>query len=326
VLEPCSKQHDWRKVTPELMVSHTREPVYFTQAVDRIDDQLGPCVWLEVGFESALPILRRALGKRASSHHLKSLRPGSANPVTALGELTADLWALGIHTQYWPFHHDQQQQYVMLNLPPYQFDKFRHWMDRIEAPTLTLSRDSNHNLTGPLKLIKQTAHSSEFQIDTECSEWTIACFDYRVREMPNCPLSFILALVLMGIGMMQSDSGNGSVNMAIRQFKAQCTIPSHHEKPLILTMTHDDRNWSFAIASANDDSTSTYVSGFISLSTSGNGVEDKFRHFQTLLDVSNINRLFTDPEADSVRGIGVYHSLAPLIQISKQRQNIKEVS
>jgi acyl transferase domain-containing protein/acyl carrier protein/SAM-dependent methyltransferase len=326
VLEPCSKEHNWKKVTPELLALHTREPVYFTQAVDRIDDQLGPCVWLEVGSESALPILRRALGIRASSHHLKSLGHGSVKPVTALSELTADLWGLGIQTQYWPFHHDQQRQYGVLNLPPYQFDKFRHWMDQIEAPTITDSRDRDHNPNDPLKLIKQTEHSSEFQINTKCSDWNAACFDNKICGLPHCPLSFILALVLKGIVMRQSDSKVGLANMVMRQYKAQGRIPSHQKKPLILEITNHGRDRSFAIANISNESRSTHVSGIISVSTSENGFKDKFRHFQALLDVPNMKRLFADPKADSVRGRGVYHSLASSIQISTKRRNVTEVS
>ncbi|PVI05037.1 ketoacyl-synt-domain-containing protein [Periconia macrospinosa] len=309
VLEPCSKENNWKTVTPDLMVSHNREPVYFSQAVNRIDDQLGPCVWLEVGSESALPILKRALGKRASSHHLKSLALDAVNPMTSLAELTSDLWSLKIHTQYWPFHHLQQQQYAVLNLPPY------HITDR------------DGTQRGPLKLVKETEYTSEFLIDTKCSEWYAAFSEYRIIGLPNWPLSFILALVLKGLGMIQSGSTGGSLDIAIHQLNSHILIPSHQEKPLILDITHDDdRIRNFTIASVGDDDTTTYASGLLSLSFPGNELEDKFRYFRTILDISHMKSLFTDHEADSARGRGVYNSLAPLIQISKQRQHTKEIS
>ncbi|CAI6335373.1 unnamed protein product [Periconia digitata] len=326
VLEPCSKESNWRTVTPKLLVSHTREPVYFTQAVDRIDEQLGPCVWLEVGSESALPILRRALGKRASLHHLESLGPDADSHLTDLGELTSHLWGLGIHTQYWPFHHDQQEHYNTLNLPPYQFDKFRHWMNRIEMPTVKEPGEKDQIPAGPLKLIKQTEHSSEFQIDTDHSEWHTACSNYKIHELPSCPLSFILALVLKGNEMIQGDSEIGPVNMAICNLKIQGLILSHHEKPVNLTITPDNGNLDFIMTSASDKSTIPFAFGVVTLLTPGIEMQDKFRHFQILLDVDGMKRLFTDSNADSARGKGVYHSLAPLIHISKQRQNIKEIS
>lgn len=325
-LEFCSKEQSWTKITPELLVSHTREPVYFTQAVNRIDDQLGPCLWLEVGSEIALPILRRALGKRAYSHHLKSLSTGSKSPVTALGELTIDLWGLGIHAQYWPFHHNQQQQYAALNLPPYQFDKFRHWMNRIEPPTNTASGESDPAPAGPLKLIKKTENNVQFQINRECSQWQIACANYKIGGIPSCSLSLLLDIVINGIGIWKDESEAGSVGMAVSQFRAERSIPSNRDKPLLMTITPKDRHWSFTIANDSDDFTSTYVSGQISLpSNSKNDFGEKFRHFHALLDVSIIKCLFADSEADMVRGRGVYHALAPVVQVSQNRQTVKGV-
>lgn len=52
-LETCTpRQLD--KINSIRISQHIREPVYFYQAVERIEEQLGPCVWLGADFNSPI--------------------------------------------------------------------------------------------------------------------------------------------------------------------------------------------------------------------------------------------------------------------------------
>ena len=61
-LETCSDQHSWAKIRPHLVAEHTRIPVYFGQAINRIVHRLGSCTWIEAGSGSPVIVMvRRAL-------------------------------------------------------------------------------------------------------------------------------------------------------------------------------------------------------------------------------------------------------------------------
>lgn len=132
-LETCSKGRVWPEVTPTLVASQTRDAVYFHEAVERISDHLGPCTWLEAGSASGASMLRRALGAHASSHEIKSFSLDSSSSLKALAKVTSELWEGGLEVQFWPFHKTQKHRYKILNLPPYQFDRYSHWLDWKES-------------------------------------------------------------------------------------------------------------------------------------------------------------------------------------------------
>jgi acyl transferase domain-containing protein len=48
-LETCSPNASWAQPTAKFIAAHTREPVFFTNAVHRVRSALGPCTWLEAG-------------------------------------------------------------------------------------------------------------------------------------------------------------------------------------------------------------------------------------------------------------------------------------
>lgn len=101
-IEPCSKAaDDWDNITPELIARQSREPVYFADAVSRVEQRLGSCVWLEAGFGSAgVTMARRALtGHLApddSSHSFHSVRLDGPDPMSSLADSTLGLWREGV--------------------------------------------------------------------------------------------------------------------------------------------------------------------------------------------------------------------------------------
>ena len=95
--------------TPGHIPRHTRNRVYFYHAVRRIEQRLGPCIWLEAGINS--PIIR--LVKRAvqspNQHDFEGLRPKCpTEPMSAVCSTTLNLWREGIAATFWNFKNPQQ--------------------------------------------------------------------------------------------------------------------------------------------------------------------------------------------------------------------------
>ena len=325
-LETCSRDSTWQSVTPILVASHTREPVYFHQAVERISEQLGPCTWLEAGSGSGAPMLRQALGARASSHNIKSLRLDSATSLECLAEVTAELWKLGLRIQFWPFHQSQQHQYRALNLPPYQFDKSRHWLHWKEWATPAVEvQHSIPEQTPLLRLVRKTKNAGEFQINTQCESWQKICSEYRILGISICPVSLLLDLISKAIDTIQHAATRKTGVYSIQDLAMHSPIPAECKNEITLTLISADypQSWTFKVCDALNLS-HVYASGTVSSNGKRSGGD--FARFERLVDITRIKNISGNAEADSVKGKAVYKSLAGLFQVPKSGQRIKEVS
>nr|UIK22913.1 beta-ketoacyl synthase [Trichoderma rhododendri] len=328
-LETCSKHSTWQTATPALVASHIREPVYFHQAVERIAEQLGPCTWLEAGSGFGVPMVRRALGVRASSHNIKSMSLDSASSIEPLAEVTAELWKLGLRIQFWPFHHSQQHQYKMLSLPPYQFDKARFWLEwkELGAPVVEVQPPVPEP-TSLLQLVRKTNDGGEFRINTQCESWRTICSENHILGVPICPISSILDLISKAIDTIQSSLTRKNVAYNIEYLAKQSPIPAKSEDnlSLIITSGKHPQSWTFVVMSTANSSR-PYVSGTVSAPLASNeGTRADFARFQRLVNTTHIKNLTNDAEADSVKGKAVYKSLLNLFQVPKSGQTVKEVS
>lgn len=152
-LEPCANMPvSWADLTPEVVAQQSREPVYFSDAVARVEAALGPsCIWLEAGSGPVgVTMVRRALESHGSisGHSFHSLRLHVPGAIDSLATTTRNLWKEGVRVQFWPFHAIQRADYGVLELPPYQFETSHHWIS-IKSPA---AKDETH---------RQAAHHVE---------------------------------------------------------------------------------------------------------------------------------------------------------------------
>jgi acyl transferase domain-containing protein len=112
-------------------VQHTREPVFFGDAIDRIVKRLPSAVWLEAG--SASPIIsmtKRVAKGDGRSDVFVAMELGNDEAVSNVAQAVCQLWQAGSATRFWPFHpaSEPDRHYQNVDLPPYQFEKTGHWI------------------------------------------------------------------------------------------------------------------------------------------------------------------------------------------------------
>lgn len=337
-LETCSAGDAWHQVTPALIASHMREPVYFLEAVNRVADRLGPCVWLEVGSGSSSPVLRRALGEQLPSHDIVAPTLNAASyssSLNSLAESTTDLWKLRVGVDYWLFHNNQHHEYPLVNLPPYQFDKARFWLewkslDMTSAPAAARVEDQE---TTPetqrmLQLVQHSDVGAEFRIDTECDEWNTQCAQQSLAGIPICPLSSLLTLIYNAIKEIQPPSSSASM-YSLQDVSRRNVVPAVTEAgslSLVIANVSHPNTWAFAVSDGLDSNTK-YASGTISATVAG---DDKsradFSRFERLVSTTQIKALAEDSEADAVKGKAVYRSMSDWFQAPRSVQGIMQVS
>jgi acyl transferase domain-containing protein/SAM-dependent methyltransferase len=199
-VEMCGDKPASEQLTAETLVEHTRNPVFFAQAVDRIQHRLGACVWIEA-WSNAIPMLRSTLHD-TSLHTFCSVQLNHAS----IADTTAQLWSCGYGGSFWPFHPLQSSRYSSLQLPPYQFDKARHWLEwSLTSQTERKDDLQRKDPVAPSGLLRPLGDgSSSFRVNTDSSEWISLVLGHLVQGKPIVPASLYLDLVIQAVRLFQN--------------------------------------------------------------------------------------------------------------------------
>ncbi|KAL4895336.1 hypothetical protein BDV59DRAFT_173720 [Aspergillus ambiguus] len=125
--------------TPKFVPDHMRKPVCFSHAIHRLAKKHPSAIFLEAGSSSTITVMAsRALAGLASpSHHFESVNITNDRGLDGLTDVTVSLWNHGVRVALWAHHSRQTSDYANILLPPYQFQKARHWMEFNSAVDLT---------------------------------------------------------------------------------------------------------------------------------------------------------------------------------------------
>ncbi|CAI7662355.1 unnamed protein product [Penicillium glandicola] len=156
-----------------VFASHMRDPVYFDKAVQRLADRFPSSIWLEAGSGSGVTALAsRAAGSQNTI--FQSINITSSGAVQNITDATVNLWKAGLNISFWE-HVKPAVNCPLLLLPPYQFTKSRHWLDRRkqEAKQIESVVQVPEARTGMWSFIAydSTNTKARFQIHTESEEF-----------------------------------------------------------------------------------------------------------------------------------------------------------
>lgn len=120
---------DDEAVNPQYWASHLRNTVQFSKAIDTLFTYNSP-IFLEVGPGSVATTLVRQIAalKSTSVKAIQSLANNENDYCIMLNAL-GQLWNYGLQPNWDNFYQDQKRSF--LDLPTYQFDRKRHWVDAI---------------------------------------------------------------------------------------------------------------------------------------------------------------------------------------------------
>ena len=193
-IETCSTGSNWSQFTAENLVQHTREPVHFADAVERIASRLPSAIWLEAGSTSpVISMTRRTLASK--SGRMDTFFPieiGNADAPTHLAKIACQLWMAGSAAKHWLFHGASQYQYTKLNLPPYQFDKSSHWV-QYKPKSRPKIKEASDLVNA---LVNDSAPAGEylFEVHTANPEFDLAARGHAVAGQSLCPASMYIEL------------------------------------------------------------------------------------------------------------------------------------
>lgn len=334
-LETCSDYQIWEHIEPKLIAEHTRTPVYFGQAVERIARQLGPCTWLEAG--SGTPIIsmvRHALDVSIrSEHNFQSMQLGTSDAVGSLADATVNLWKMGYKVQFFPFHRCQKQDYKPVNLPPYQFEKTRHWLEYVDHDQTAshlpapITVESEPSL---LSLVKVDGHDAEFLVDPRSRQYKLFVEGHAVLANPLLPAPLYVELVSTAALTVK---GSASFIPSVEGFEIQAPLGLDPSREITLALRGskgETDSWTFWVISKSrgkekDNSVQHAVGKILLRAVDEPHLRAEFARYESLIDTPRYETLLKDAD-DAMLGPLIYKVFAKVVQYADYYKGVKRVS
>ncbi|KAI7785801.1 hypothetical protein LA080_005918 [Diaporthe eres] len=205
-VETCSEGGPWSNYGATELVQHTRGPVFFHDAVRRLEDRLEQgAIWLEAGSNTPIIPMTRRIVNLDKEHTLLPVDDlGGDTAAQNVADITCKLWVAGKGRHDWTSYatcHDDSNAAcrAMLCSPPYQFDTAEHWMQykapgagvQQHVPAPELLPPSEPPL---IQHYKKEDDGNLFAVNTASQIFQLAARGHAVAGQSLCPASMYCEL------------------------------------------------------------------------------------------------------------------------------------
>ncbi|TLD34262.1 hypothetical protein PspLS_00311 [Pyricularia sp. CBS 133598] len=326
------------------LVNHARNAVYFSDAVQRLEAKLGPCVWVEAGIGTpVVPMARRAVASSA----LHAFVPVAVAPEAA----AADIWREGLQSTGWTFLSPLESGVRHIWLPSYSFESPKHWLhyaDRaVEEHKNKEAQNNGHNQGGMgstspdnackvLALVTYEGKSRDAVSDTHCFSLNTTTERYdrivrghSVRGLPLCPASVYTEAAVMALQQLGNSARGKLLTIRNTVFSRPLGCDPVLAVRLSLTWDHDTTEETlgtachFAVQSAT--SSTAHSEGDIYVKADPvSGREDRQSTGQALR--SKMERIQNDKHAESFKRATAYHLFSRVVEYSDLMRGIRAIT
>ena len=261
-LEVCTEKHVSSMKTYSVS-EHARRPVYFSNAVRRVETLLGSCVWFEAGLNTpVIPMTKQAVESPTAHKFQPMADTKTAGLDLSVTNVVLDMWHYGITLSHWSFLSKESGPFKIVWLPPYQFDTPSHWQENIDRAMeireslsgLALPPQSNAIVLPQLVTKKATNEpcvgTNEFLINTQCERFQKIVGGHAVRQRPLCPATMYMECVIMSIQLLLGDLRIVNFSFEDVGFQAPLGLRRNSEVTVSLTEIVQGNSWRFSIASS----------------------------------------------------------------------------
>ena len=342
-METCTESQNCERPDANYIKEHTRLPVFFHQAVERLTQRFSACTWLEAGHgSSVMQLLRGAIGARQDKvHSILSSQLTTPNAAGSLSEVTVSLWRAGYKTQYWLFHRSQKQRYQSLILPPYQFEKSRHWLPYTErtetvAPAESvLGSHQMHELLSFVAYKDDSKSEAKFVIDPQNERYRSLLEGHITAGQALAPSSLYFELVTRAALSLHARSASLTHVPCVEplSMKTPIGLNANRELFLILCRIHEaQENWSFNMYSRsksekyNNDPIQHAVGIVYILKRDNAQLVQSFRRFESLIGFRRCEQILNDPEAEKMQGQHIYRAIRGIVHFNEQFKGIRSIA
>ncbi|KAI1076802.1 hypothetical protein F5B20DRAFT_572644 [Whalleya microplaca] len=305
--ESCQGEH-WTGPGSNVIAHNTREPVYFAQAISRIVNRLGQCTFLEAGVGGPIVTMaRNALPQSQAQTQHTFIAIHEKDPIRSLADATVTLWKTGqLNVKFWPFHRCQQASYAPVAVPPYQFEKHRHWLEYHSLsvhPGLCphcLNNISELPYISRDRTQSQGVDRSVFKVEVSNRRYQGLVKGHKVVGSPICPAAMYLELASRAVFLLlgaEAETMSPEIVVEYLEIKA----------PLVCSSNRNGK-------------TASHATGIVSLHSSSSMIDekdegDKWARTSSLLE--------SDPDTEGLRGAMVYKVFAKMAKYSSAYRGLR---
>ncbi|GAW20845.1 hypothetical protein ANO14919_103570 [Xylariales sp. No.14919] len=263
-LEVCTRAVQEGVLDSQHFIQHTRKPVYFVDAIRRIERRLGPCIWLEAGIDSPIiPMVNRATEHPQNHVFLGLTCSDQKGRNSSLPSQLIALWREGVGASFWPFLSQKESDLKQIWLPPYSFTKTRSWVenvDRVVEAQRTrscspFSTEGGPKFVTPSLLVTPLSPLSEpnkFKVHVSSNRFKRIVSGHAVRQRPLCPASMYMECATMALQNIQPapDFANHVLRFEDLQFQHPLGVDTNRDVCVTLQATTTPATWKFILSSS----------------------------------------------------------------------------
>ena len=337
-IETCSTDRSWSKIGAHEILQHTRMPVYFSQAVERISQRQKYSLWLEAGSGSSIVAMaRRVLKDDPEARHIfQPVDLGKSNAQNSLAKASCQLWAAGSKSRFWPFHAPAQDRFPWMNLPPYQFEKTRHWVEY--KPSIQIvteaAKPATNRQSELVELVgNQNGDGDEalFSVDPTNEFFELGTRGHAVLHHSLCPASMYFELVIRAVKFVAKDKASRTVPH-IQDLTISSPLGLSPAGGLFLLLSRDklrDETWKFSVFSGGSQDAparTVHASGNIALLASDDATTaSRIQSLNRLIKTSRCEQIMDSPDATGLQGKMIYKTFSSVVDYADYYRGVKRV-
>ena len=340
-LETCDEGQSISHPDYTLLAHHTRRPVFFQNAVERLARKFPQAIWLEAGRGSSVSQLVQGCLVDNQNNIVLTPQLTSSNAQDSLTSVTTSLWKAGCSIQYWPFHRTQRSQYQYLALPPYQFEKTQHWLpftgrgshkEKVTAPIDM--QPTTHELLTFLHFTDDSESEAVFNIAPQSDRFKSMLAGHVMAGQSLAPASLYFEVVARAALFLADDTESVKYIPTTEDLTMKSPIGISTDVDIRLCLKRLDvsyPSWSFSITtqakSAQRNEAFEQSTGSVHLTAR----QDKqaaqvFKRFESLIGLRRCKEIQSHPDAEKMSGNHIYRAFNHIVHYGENFRGIKEVS
>ncbi|KAI0838314.1 BcPKS19, polyketide synthase [Hypoxylon sp. FL0890] len=337
-LETCDEVESITEPDFKIIPNHTRFPVCFQQAIERLSRRFPQITWVEAGRGSSVMQLVKGSVPDSQGHIFLSPQLASPKAQDSLTDVTIDLWRSGYAVQYWPFHRSQKLEYEHQSLPPYQFEKTRHWLPFTgRGPQKEVEievGEETHELFSFLGFKDKSEKEALFRVDPSSDRFQSMLGGHVMANQALAPASLYFEIVARAALFLQKDTETKEYVPTVDDLTMRSPIGRDTSMEIVLTLKRLENtrpSWSFSITTKfgmrQTTEHSEQSTGRVSLKKRDDAqAAREFKRFQSLTGYRRYDEVFNHPEAEKMQGNHIYRAFSTVVHYGEAFRGIKKVA
>ncbi|PNY29434.1 Polyketide synthase [Tolypocladium capitatum] len=327
------------RLGPSYVADHMRDPVYFHHAVQRLARLYPSAVWIEAGSNSTITGMASRSLNGPKTSHFQAVNITADNALQQLTKVTLELWKQGLKLVHWSHHRSQTYEYDVCYLPPYQFEKARHWLDLKPAPKIidesatreVAVQQTPEGLWSFVAYTDDKKQSGRFRINTMNHKYKEMVSGHIIAQTaPICPATVEVNIAVEALLSIQPTESVDKLQPRIESVTNEAPICEDLTRSVWLDLEVIGQNtwgWKMTSDTPSKPMTTLHVSGKIILTSKDDPVgRSEFADFERLVGHQHCVEILNSTDADDIiQGRNIYSAFNPVVDYAEPYRGVQRV-